>query len=617
MASVLNSIARAPAGAAVSHGIDVLTPPDRINLPRFVINWRAGGNERGRLDVSVNLRAPLVQQERGSLCAIVLGSPVIGERVDPAAVCDRLLASGNAEQVARTLNGQFLLVLADRAAGWFQIANDRFTSFPVYWAPRSDGLTGSLLYEDLVAEIRHDRDFAWRPEAMVEFVWFQKLLHTKTHDTKSAFLPAGSVLTHHDGRASVASYWRPDFAKTSYASEAEASERFAALLRQSLARKTSDRAAGRRFGLFLSGGHDSRSVLAAMSDKPHCFTVSFSNNYEVACARRAAQAAGAPFTFVHLPGDLFIRYQDVMSRLCGGMYATDHALFLGMESQVQVAADVVLHGHGFDYMYQGMYLPARVVSLFGRPTFFKRLEPFTGDVIERFADGISFGMLDPEARGLIRDDRRTHVDGFIRASVEEVLRSGEGVCHSDADRWEYLIVHALARHYSHPNVMSKATLAEQRTPSFDNDLFDFYLGLPNEYRVSAQMLRHVLNTFDPRLGRIPTGNLGLPAGASPAEKTALLIGRKLLRHATGIQSFATPIAEDRTWPDRDRYIRAQADYRRMISDAVNSEVLADTLPLFDWSRVRRQAERWLSQPAGGGKFLVSLLTLHGFLSRHA
>lgn len=596
----------------------MLTPPDRIRLSRFVLNWAAtAGDDRPQhaLDISSDaVHARLITNERGSLRAAVLGSPVIGERIDPRTACVRLLEAGDAGSVARSLNGQFLLIVADTATGRLQIANDRFTSFPIYWALREKGLTAALLYDDLVNEIRHDRGFAWQPTAMVEFIWFQKLLDTKTYDSKSAFLPASSVLEFRDGKASVTAYWRPDFTKRSYGSESQAAQEFSGLLVQSLRRKTSDQ---RRFGHFLSGGHDSRTVLAAMDEKPHCFTVSFSDNYEVACARRAAEAAGAPFQFIQLPRDLFVRYQGVMSRLCGGMYATDHALFLGMEDQVRAAADVVLHGHGFDYMYQGMYLPARIVTMFGRPTFFKRLQPFTGDLVTRFVDGISFGMLDPMARGLIRTEWRKRIDDFMVASVEEVLQNGHDVCQTDADRWEYLIIHALARHYSHPNIMSKATLAEQRTPSFDNDLFNFYLGLPNELRVSAQMLRGVLNTFVPELGRIPTGNLGLPAGASPAEKTALLIGRKLLRHATGIQRFSPPVADDRTWPDRDRYIRSESAYRKMILDAVNSELLASALPMFDWRRTREQTEKWLTQPSGGGKFLVSLLTLHGFLARHS
>ena len=76
-------------------------------------------------------------------------------------------------------------------------------------------------------------------------------------------------------------------------------------------------------------------------------------------------------------------------------------------------------------------------------------------------------------------------------------------------------------------------LAEQRTPCFDNDMFDFYLSLPPQQRVEAEMMRYALNTMNPALGRIHTGNWGMPAGASPAEKTAWLIGRKLLRHLTG------------------------------------------------------------------------------------
>ncbi len=590
---------------------------DHVVLPRLLIRWAPapGGTDTG-LDVSSDgLTFPVLGREAADRLAFVVGNPIWNDRIDREAVLDRMLEVGELRRVAPTLNGQFLLLLA--AADRLQIANDRFTSVPLYWARTVDGLKASLLYDDLIPEIRTDPAFAWQEEPMIEFIWFQRVLADKTYDTLSRFLTAASVLDATPSSQSVEPYWQPNYEKRAFSSERQAAAEFGALLTGSLRRLTSDREP-KRYGHFLSGGHDSRTVLAAFDAKPHCFTCAFSDNYEVSCARRAAESVGAPFTYIELSPHIFVDQMEPMSRLCGGMYATDHTLFLGFAQCVQEHADVVFHGHGFDYMYQGMYLPARTIHWFGSPTFFRRLQPFEGDLVARYKDGISFGMHDPVARGLIAADAQDRIDAYVAHSVAEVIRSGEGFCRTDADRWEHLINHSLARHYSHPNIMSKATLAEQRIPSFDNDLFDFYLALPNEFRISAQMLRAVINERAPVLGRIPTGNLGLPAGASPAAKTAMLIGRKLLRHLTGQRKYMAPGFKDRTWPDRDSYIRKDPRYRKTVLDAVRSDLLADRLPSFDWTGVRRQTDDWLSGPLlpAPAKFLASLHTLHRFLARH-
>lgn len=603
----------------MTESLSNLIAPDRVVLPSFVLKWTTSPQsdskgEGRRLDVETRgVKAPFITASRNNRSAGILGYCIVGDKIDTQSVLERLLSVDDIVSVARGLNGQFLLFAADEDSGKLQIANDRFTSFPLYWATTRDGFVGSLLYDDLITHIRNEPGFRWKAEAMIEYLWLQKLLHTKTYDSISSFLPPATRLIVRQDKIDASAYWRMDFAKRTYRNEAEAAALFSELFASSLERKVSD---NRKYGLFLSGGHDSRAILGALPRPPHCFTVSFRDNYEVSCARRAAAERDAPFTFIKFPDDFFITYQDAMSRLCGGMYAGDHALFLGLDEIIGGQCDVVFHGHGLDYMYQGMYLPAKTTEWFGRPTFIKTLQPLDGDVCRKFLDGISFGMLDRESRDLLRADVRKSVDDALMESVRDVVVAGGSGLHNPADQWEYLIVHSLARHYTHPNVMSKSTAAEQRIASFDNDLFDFYLSLPNEYRVSAQMLRHELNHRHPRLGRIPTGNLGLPAGASPLEKTLLLAGRKALRHLTGRQSFKAPSAADRTWPDRDTYIRAHAPYRKMIEDAVMSDLMPDVLPQFDWPRARTQVQEWLQQPAGGAKFMVGTLTLHKFLSRH-
>jgi asparagine synthetase B (glutamine-hydrolysing) len=595
--------------------------PDRsVHLPHLTISWHKGdaagirvadgvfpGGEGVVIGCEGFRPAPVVKDD-GRVCVAVIGAPVRNDRVDAEAVADAWLRAGDTSAFLRGLDGQFMLLRLERDRQRLTIANDRFTSIPLYWAELGGRLLAATLYFDLFALLRRQPGFSLNKQALFEFLWLQKLLGDKTYDNFSQFLMPATQLAVGGQATQKTRYWRPDFTKAAGRTENEAGAEFTALLRASIRRRTSDRQA-KRYGHFLSGGHDSRTVLAAFDEPPTCFTVSFSDNYEVACARRAAQAAHARHHFLKLPADHFLRHLNDLGRLCGGMYAIDHGLFVGLEDEVRPHADVVFHGHGFDYLFQGMYLPARWVSLFGRPTFFRRLARLDGDLAEKFVRDIPFRLKNVDLASLLRAERRGPMMDSLHGAAEAVLADGQDVCQSDYDRWEYLVVHALARHYSYPNIASKLTCAEQRTVSFDNDLFDFYCSLPPGHRLSGQVLRYALKHLNPKLARIPTGNWGIAAGASPAYKTAFLIGRKLLRHATGIQTFRAPTLADRTWPDRALYLREHPTLFAKVREAIDSEELHDALDFLDWGKIREKTGEFAADSAAAG-LLMSLLSLH-------
>jgi hypothetical protein len=154
---------------------------------------------------------------------------------------------------------------------------------------------------------------------------------------------------------------------------------------------------------------------------------------------------------------------------------------------------------------------------------------------------------------------------------------------------------------------------EQRTPSFDIDIFDFYLSLPAEQRVTAGALRRAQLSLNRPLAVVPTGNWGMPAAYSPAAKTGWLIARKLLRHLTGNQKLSAPSAKDRTWGDRDSHLCNEPNWRGRVAEALQDPNLEEALPFLDWPQVREQAVGWMSQPSGGASFLVELLSLQLFL----
>lgn len=590
----------------------MLLKPDQIRSPRLFGFFRPKQNHLQVAHDGYGLTPAIATLN--DVEVQVFGHAIWQDRINNQSVAKQLCQENDYKNFISQLDGQFLILRHDKKQNRFELANDRFTSFPVYWAETPEGLVFSLLYRDLFKHLQSEPGFGLKPFALMEVVWFQRLLGTGNLDKLSQCLMPGSIITMNEGQVKLDRYWRPDFTKRLGRSDQIAGREFAHLLENSLARKTSDRDP-KRYGHFLSGGHDSRLVLAGFKEKPSCFTVSFYDNYEVHCARRAAHAAGAPHHFLRLPEDYLIIYQDVLADLCSGLYATENALFAGFEPQIQAEADVVFHGHGFDYLFQGMYVPAEIVHWFGRPTFFRKLRHIDGDLAEYYLANLPFGLGRTDILNFVLPEMQKDVRDYLLASVNEVLNDAQG-CANDLDRWEYMITHNPCRHYSHPNIISKWTCAEQRTASFDNALYDFYLSLPVEQRISANAMRAALKILSPRLAALPTGNYAMPAAASPLTKTGWLVGRKILRHVTGNQRLRAPHPEDRTWPDRDQFIRQQPRYRALIERALYAPILEEAMPYIDWPKLREAAHQWFNQETGGAKLMGSLLSLERFLSRN-
>ncbi|MHA1113907.1 MAG: asparagine synthase-related protein [Alphaproteobacteria bacterium] len=599
-----------------------------MTIPRLFIDWRKdrpatvflGTTPDAEAGLAIrveNLPPAPVRIEDETAFVAVFGSPILGERIAPEEAARGWREARDKAAYARGLNGQFLILDFDKTARKLVLVNDRFASIPIYHADLGDRFLASFLYGELFAELRRIPGVGLDHGAFFEFLWLQRLLGDKTYDTASRALRAASVLTVTAEDARRATYWHPDFTKNRGRNLDASAEELAAGLRRALARKTSDRDPGKRFGLFLSGGMDTRALLAAFDEPPVCFTLAFSENSEVRIAREACRLRGAAHRYLALPEDHFPRHLDEAIALTGGMYAHDHALFLGLRDRVAAEADVLLHGHGLDYMFQGMYLPARVLTLAGRPTYLKRLRWPPEGIVDGYLSRIHYRLKDADLAAYLRPDRRAAVLDGLRCSVIDLVEEARDLGGDDADAWEYLTVHGLSRHYTFPNIASKMTVGELRTPSFDNDLFELYWSLPPSQRFTAKVLRRALTRLSPALARLPSANTGIRLAASPARQTAALLGRAALFYATRDRRFRPPDAAERTWPDRDTQLRAQAVLRDRLDEAIDSDRLAEALPDLDLARVKADIRIWRARSSGGGALMTSLITLDQFLKSSA
>src|SRR5208282_915392 len=114
----------------------------------------------------------------------------------------------------------------------------------------------------------------------------------------------------------------------------------------------------------LSGGLDSRMVLAAATKEFTAFTVCESENREVRLAREVARAKGCRHIVLPRSADHYLRILDKAVELSDGLYAFVHAHFINLFDRIREESDVVLHGLYLDN-FHGSNHPLRALKILG------------------------------------------------------------------------------------------------------------------------------------------------------------------------------------------------------------------------------------------------------------
>jgi asparagine synthetase B (glutamine-hydrolysing) len=570
-------------------------------------------SENFRLSLSFsNVNPSPVIKELGDKCIILLGSPILDGRIDHEKAIGLVSDESNLpEKVSRDINGEFLFMIFNRSTGALKIINDRFTSFPLYYYHNTvSGEFHASPYFTSIWQIRKTLGLKINQEALCEFLFFQRILWTKTYLENVLFLQDASILSVEGGKLSISRYWQRNYEKNN-SSLNENARMLADFVGKSVRYKTSD---NKRYGHFLSGGMDSRSVLAAFEKNyPTCFTATISENRELRTAREIAHTKGAKHIFLKLHPEHYSHIFEPSVKVVGGMYNYDHGLFLGYNEPVRENADVCFHGHGFDYMFQGMYIPGKPIIIRGRTLYYQTIMELPDDLVTYFRTNVSYRIKQADVWSFIRSEKRGGLLSSQIESISGVLSEGKKLTDSPNDLWEYLTFHHLSRHYSYPNHATIATLSEQRTISFDNDIFDLYLSLPVEHRFSGKIEKKCLEILDPRLAKIWSANTNLPVTASPLRQTAYQI-TNFLKHRI-FPEKEKPEWTERTWPSREDALRSQPLLKKAVLDLCKSDTL-EGIDFLDIKKIRDEFPRWLEGeniPGISGDLVQTMLSLGTFL----
>lgn len=514
------------------------------------------------------------------------------------------------------INGQFLIFVNFFKINKIFIINDRYSSIPLYIYKKKNEVYFSYLYYDLNF-IDKVKKLKFNNLNFLQVIFFNRMFGDATFHNDINFLLPATLFCISKNKYYKTRYWSPNFKHKIEKFTDNVGKKYISLLNKSIDRNLQDFKKN-EVGIFLSGGHDSRSVLLTTKNiKPICFSVSFSNNYEVKVSKNVSKTLNLKNKFIKLEKDHFEKNFNTITRINSGFYSFIDSLFVGLNHKIPRNIKVLIHGHALDYMFQGMYIPFSWIKIFNRPTFFKKIKNLTNvDINDYFINNISYRVKGIDIFNYIKEEHKNKIKIYLSKTISDINLKSKKKYLDKFSSWEYLMMHTPSRHYSYPNVMSKLSLRQQRIVSFDNDLYDFYLSLNPKIRLEGLCMRYLMKSINKKVGKIETGNWGLPASDGPLIKTLKLILRKVARHITFNQNFKAPTAKDRTWPNRGEYIRRSKYFNILLNEMINSDKFKKLLYYFDWHKIDNLKKSLLmNKNNDGDSFFVVLLSLYYFLKK--
>lgn len=179
------------------------------------------------------------------------------------------------EDFPRRIRGMFAVAIWDARTRTLFAARDRGGEKPLYWTLTDRGLLMASELKALLTrpEVPRRLDL----EAVDQFLTFEYVIAPRTMLQGVHKLPAASSLRYRDGDVSIARYWDPATIPLRPWRDAEAAEAVRETLRRAV---TSQLMSDVPLGAFLSGGIDSSSIVALMSQGASTPVRTFSMGFE-------------------------------------------------------------------------------------------------------------------------------------------------------------------------------------------------------------------------------------------------------------------------------------------------------------------------------------------------
>jgi len=460
----------------------------------------------------------------------------------------------------KRLNGSFVLLICNLKSGQVTIANDRYGLRVHYYAINN----GKLLFAPEAKAILQDETFKkeLNDEAVAEFFAFGEFWGDKTFFKGIKVLTPASILTYDGQDLSIEKYWEfkyePDYNK----SEDEFVDDLVKTFKNAVEIRMKDNF---RYGIGLSGGLDSRSVLAAIPSEKRkeviAHTFGPKDCDEVKIAKRVTKKAGIN---EHLVQE--ISPELIINNAEQAIWLTDGRNYMGVSFGYPIfkllkdKIDVVFSGFLLDTSLCSMFLTKNILDAKSDKELFNILY----NKVSRFSD--------EELSKLLVDEYYNKIKTYPQSSFKENFDKIEEDHPGNKSNLFGFQNHGT---WATIGFVSTRTLVEPSSPASDNDFIDVIRTIPPEWRLNHYIYRKFLKKLSPELAKIPYNKTMVRADAPLLfwrVGSTYLYGKELIKKR--IQKFSKEkilLPNKRSYVNFDEWFRTNENWQAFFRELLLNE----------------------------------------------
>lgn len=411
----------------------------------------------------------------------------------------------------RLFNGMFAFALWDQKKKELILARDRLGIKPLYYYQNGKKLVFSSEIKAILVDKSIKKEL--NEDSLVDYLTFQNIMGDKTFFMNIKILPPAHYLVFKHGKTVIREYWKPDYSKKFLESDADYVKKFQEIFKNAVRRHMISDVP---LGSYLSGGFDSSSVAAMASEISEKRLKTFSGRFEEGgiydetdAAKKVAEKIKAKSYAVTIkPKDFLDSINEIVYHLDEPKVALPAFSQYHVSKLVSKHVKVVLTGHGGDELFAGypVYKAAYFKELLKKNplNFFRIFKLVKADELPRFLYFLFFPLFSEEvSHGLfIMFNKIQRKKLFTKKFYEKVknynpveslhryLRFGDL---SETDKIQHLYLKTyLPSLFIIEDKLGMAHSIEARVPLCDNELVEFALSIPIEYKLYNNELKHIV-----------------------------------------------------------------------------------------------------------------------------
>ena len=253
------------------------------------------------------------------------------------------------------MNGAFSFILWDASKEILIAGNDRYGLYPMYWSQSKNGfcLSSRVLASVLSGVVEGN----WNPDGVIQLITVDDVISDTTLVSGVHTFPQASLMIKTKAGLEWKAYWQYNYTgREQKMDRVELADELGRCFTKAVKLQSAGK---RRIGVTLSGGLDSRTIVAGAEKSGitlHTFTWGKSNSYD----RRFAKGVAELYRTTHHDSDYM--YKNFETGYEAGIRATEgHINYFDchMLAHLEIMrehTDVILNGYAGDLVLGGSYL---------------------------------------------------------------------------------------------------------------------------------------------------------------------------------------------------------------------------------------------------------------------